>query len=569
MESTIRELITVALKELFDMKDVAFAVERPKELSHGDYATNIALVLAKQLETRPQDIAEQIVAYIKKNQPAKIAEVTIAGAGFINFSLSKEFFNEQIKNILEKKTDWGKNNLYKDKTILVEHSSPNLFKAFHIGHVMNNAIGESIKRLATFSGAEVIAISYPSDISLGIAKAVYILMKDGGLEKLNTFNIPSEEIAYLGDCYVRGTALYEDDLSVQSEIRMIADSLYKGDKNTPAYKIYEEGKNRNITYFKAVTSALGSHFDGFIYESEAGKEGKKIVEENIGKVFTESDGVVIYEGEKDGLHTRVFINKEGNPTYEAKDTGLIDLKFKKYNPDLSLFVTDHQQTEYFKVVLAAVRRINDTWIDRANKTIHRTHGRMTFKGQKMSSRLGGVPSAQELLTVLYEELNERVPGLSKETDGEANQSIAVAALKFVILRAMAGKDINFDPDTSLSFEGDSGPYLQYSTVRANSILIKASGLDAKLLSEWQTVDLEKILIHFPEVVKHSIQEWSPHFIVTYLLELAQAFNSWYGNTKIIDDMDATSPYKLALTAAFAQTMTNGLYLLGINVPEKM
>ena len=135
---------------------------------------------------------------------------------------------------------------------------------------------------------------------------------------------------------------------------------------------------------------------------------------------------------------------------------------------------------------------------------------------------------------------------------------------------MAGKDINFDPETSLSFEGDSGPYLQYSTVRAQSILHKSANVGVQPPNDgWQTIDLEKILIHFPEVVEHAIGEWSPHFIVTYLLELAQAFNSWYGNTKIIDADDEHSPYKLTLTAAFAQTMTNGLYLLGISVPEKM
>lgn len=566
MESTIRELINKALKECFAIEGASFAVEHPKELSNGDYATNVVLIITKTLEIGTPEIAKQIVAFVKKNQPSEIADVSIAGAGFINFFLSKEFFNTEIKTILEKKDQWGKSEQYKGKHILVEHSSPNLFKTFHIGHVMNNAIGESIARLAKSSGAEkVTTISYPSDVSLGIAKAVFVLMKDGGLQKLDGLNGSAEQIEYLGDCYVQGTKIYEDEPETQVEIRAIADTIYKKEKNIPAYKIYEEAKERNIAYFKAITRTLGSSFDGLIYESEAGEDGKKIVLENIGNVFTESDSAVIYEGERDGLHTRVFINKEGNPTYEAKDTGLIDLKFSRYNPDTSIFITDHQQTEYFKVVLAAIRHIGAEWNDRANKTVHRTHGRMTFNGQKMSSRLGGVPSAEGLLNTIKDELQKR----SDNIDPYDRQTIAIAALKFSILRAMAGKDINFDPETSLSFEGDSGPYLQYSTVRANSILAKAGHGVVETINDWQTTDLEKILIHFPEVVEHAIQEWSPHFIVTYLLELAQAFNSWYGNTKIIDDTDPTSPYKLALTTAFAQTMTNGLYLLGINVPQKM
>lgn len=568
MELIIRELVAVALKETFGIEGVDFAVEQPKDLSRGDYATSAALAVSKQVGKSPKEVAEMLVGYLNDHKPDFVESISIAGPGFVNFGLTSDFFAQQIANIIEQKNHWGESSVHHGKKILVEHSSPNLMKAFHVGHVMNNAIGESINRLARFSGATVQTISYPSDVSLGIAKAVYVLMEEGGIEKLRTITLPSQTIAYLGECYVKGTALYEDNQTLQPRIREIADNIYKKKIHTEEYRVYDEAKELNMGYFKAITGTLGSVFDDYVYESEAGEVGKKIVEENIGKVFKESDGAVIYEGEQDGLHTRVFINKEGNPTYEAKDTGLIDIKFTRYhNPDLSIFITDHEQLEYFKVVLAAVRRISEKWIDRANKTIHRTHGRMKFKGQKMSSRLGGVPSAQLLIDTLTEEIATRSADLSYKTQKE----IAVAALKFSILRAMAGKDINFDPDTSLSFEGDSGPYLQYSAVRAYSVIAKGADMEntgAKLPSDWQITNLEKTLIHFPEVVQHAIEQWSPHFIVTYLLELAQTFNSWYGNTKIIEDTDS-SAYKLALTAAFAQTMANGLDLLGISVPEKM
>jgi arginyl-tRNA synthetase len=572
MESTIRELVNTALQEVYGLQEVQFAVEQPKDITHGDYATNAALVICNTLEARPQECAEKLVAWLAEHMPADVAEVSIAGVGFINFSLTKDFFARQVSTIIEQKNHWGNSEMYKGKHILVEHSSPNLFKAFHIGHVMNNAIGESIKRLAEFSGAEVTAISYPSDVSLGIAKALYVLMQDGGTQNnLMLGKSASADMEYLGECYVRGTKVYEENPELQPTIRKIADNIYKHEKDTPEYQQYLEAKGLNIAYFKLITERLGSQFDDFFYESEAGGVGKKIVLENVPRVYTESEGAVIYEGERDGLHTRVFINKEGNPTYEAKDTGLMDLKFERYNPDISIFITDHEQTEYFKVVLAATRHISDIWKDRADKTVHRTHGRMKFKGAKMSSRLGGVPTADSLMAIVIEELKNRAPEILD--DQKSSTAIAIAALKFSILRAAAGKDINFDPETSLSFEGDSGPYLQYSTVRARSILMKAKDLEARPLGEmpeeWQTTDLEKMLIHFPEVVQHAIEQWSPHFIVTYVLALAQAFNSWYGNTKILDENDSASPYKIALTAAFAQTMTNGLHLLGISVPEKM
>ncbi|MDB5188958.1 MAG: hypothetical protein JWM92_556, partial [Candidatus Nomurabacteria bacterium] len=528
METTIRELVNDALKDIFALEGVPFAVERPKELSHGDYATNAALVIANTQEVGPSEIAEQIVAYVKNHQPAMIAEVSIAGPGFINFSLAKEFFAEQTKTILEQKNNWGSSTVYQDKRILVEHSSPNLFKPFHIGHVMNNAIGESIARLAKSSGAEVKTISFPSDISLGVAKAVFVLLEKYGEDFTPT------DIAVLGDAYVEGTKRYEEDEVVQKQVKEIADNLYT-QTASPEWRLYQACKQFNIEYFERITQRLGSIFDDYIYESHAGEVGKKIVQENTPKVFTESEGAIVYipdETRKD-INTAVFINSQGNPTYEAKDIGLLSMKFGSEALDLSIFITDNQQVPHFQVVLDAAHKINSEWSD---KSVHVHHGRMSFKGQKMSSRLGGVPLAETLIETLTEETKERAPELS----ATSTDAIAIAALKFSILRAMAGKDINFDPETSLSFEGDSGPYLQYSTVRAHAILTKSAYLETKSLSGvvpagWQTTDLEKILIHFPEVVEHAIQDWSPHFLVTYLLELAQAFNSWYGNTKVIDE----------------------------------
>jgi len=558
MESTIRELVNNALKECFGLEGVVFAVERPKEISHGDYATSVALVVSKQLGKNPQEVATAIATCLDATKPDTILAVSIAGAGFINFSLSKTFFNSELKAILDQQLAWGKSDRYKGKHILVEHSSPNLFKAFHIGHVMNNAIGESIARLAKSSGATVKVISFPSDISLGVAKAIFIL-----LEKHGAAFVPTD-VEVLGDAYVEGTKRYDEDESIHVRVKEITDNIY-AQAPSPEWELFQAAKKFNIDYFEHITKRLGSAFDSYIYESEAGEVGKKIVLENTPKVFTESEGAIVYipeESRKD-INTAVFINSQGNPTYEAKDIGLLSMKFATDSLDLSIFITDNQQVSHFQVVLDAAHKIYPEW---SEKSVHVHHGRMSFKGQKMSSRLGGVPLAETLLDTVSEEVKIK----SADLPENSIDSIAIAALKFSILRAMAGKDINFDPETSLSFEGDSGPYLQYSTVRAQSVLQKADRKNSEVLPEgWETIDLEKILIHFPEVVEHAIQDWSPHFIVTYLLELAQAFNSWYGNTKIIDDADSTSSYKLALTKAFAQTMTNGLYLLGITVPEKM
>lgn len=574
MKQMLEQLLITALDELFPTHTVHVdtLIVQPKEISHGDYMTAIALSLSKKVGKAPLVIAEAIVEKLK--EITTIKSISIAGPGFINISLHQHFFTNTVQSIIEQKEQWGASTLYAGKRILIEHSSPNLFKAFHVGHVMNNAIGESLVRLARFGGATVTSMSYPSDISLGIGKAVWILHSDGGFEKLAEFTEGSvEEIEYLGSCYVRGTIAYQDNPELQAEIRALAVALFNKE-DRPEYALYCEAKRRNMAYFQTMTRTLGSVFDAYIFESETAPVGKEIVQrysEGETPLFTASDGAVVYKGEQDGLHTRVFINHEGNPTYEAKDIGLLSLKFQRYNPDISLFITDHEQQEYFKVVLAAAGRINSSWKE---KSFHRLHGRMSFAGKKMSSRLGGVPSAQGLLEVVYDTLAEKAPALLDPSMKESKEAIAIAALKFTILRVMAGKNMNFDPETSLSFEGDTGPYVQYSIVRAHSVLRKANdqGLIPVCIppAHWQTTTLEQTLIHFPEVVETAITDWSPHHIAGYLLSLTQTFSTWYGSTKIIDTSDAEgSAYRLALVEAFTHVATTGLTLLGISIPEKM
>ena len=561
IKKEIENLIKEALGKI-GLTAPAVHLEHPDDLSFGDFSTNIAMVLAKERKQNTKFLAEDIKNKISESE--LIEKTEVAGPGFINFFLSKKFFKESINSIDE---NFGKLNIYQGKKILVEHSSPNLFKPFHIGHMMNNTIGESITRLAQFSGANVTKISYPSDISLGIAKAVWEIKRKGGEKYFaeQKTDLDGAIMATLGDAYVAGTKAFEDSEDVQKEVREVYKKIIS-DESSEEYKIYKTGKDLNLSYFEHVVHRLGSRFDAFIFESEAGATGEEIVRKNTPKVFTESEGAIIFEGEKFGLHTRVFINKEGFPTYEAKDIGLLSLKFSKWNPDISLFVTDHEQKEYFKVVSNAAGQINPEWKE---KTIHRTHGRMSFKGAKMSSRLGGVPLATDILNTICEEAMDRM----SERDAEMADKIAISAIKFTILKTEAGKNINFDPETSLSFEGDSGPYVQYTVARCNSLLEKAKseGFVKKDTPEssWAPSELEKTLYRFSEVTETSVANWAPHTVATYLLNLSRAFNSWYGNTKVLDKENENAGFYLTLVEKTAMTLKNGLYLLGIESPERM
>ena len=557
----LRSVIEKTLQKL-DVSEVSFVVEHPTDLSHGDYSTNIAMAASKSLGKNPRLVAEMIVDEIKQQKIPEIADIEIAGPGFINFKLVPEFFIKSINEIITAENSFGHLEINDGKNVLIEHSSPNLFKPFHIGHMMNNAIGESLVRLMRASGANVTTMSFPSDVSLGVAKAIFIL-----LEKHADHSVPSQ-ISELGDAYIEGVKRYDEDELIHARVKEIADNLY-AKKDSFEFGMFEVTKAFNISYFEEITKRLGSHFDSYIYESEAGVVGKEIVLEYTPKVFTESEGAIVYipNESKKNLNTSVFINSQGNPTYDAKDIGLLNLKFETYNPDLSLFVTDHEQIPHFNIVLDAAEHINKNWKE---KSVHIHHGRMSFKGQKMSSRLGGVPLAVDMIDAVSDEVSER--SAERDIDKETKDAIAIGAIKFAILRAKPGMNINFDPETSLSFEGDSGPYLQYTHARIQTLLDK--GLEQNIAAEIQigneVSDIEKLLYRFPEVVESAVFEYAPNYIVTYLLEIARSFNSFYGANKIIDvENPETSSHRLAIARATQIVIRNGLQLLAIEAPDKM
>lgn len=567
----IRNLINEALESL-DIKDVDFVVEHPEDLKNGDYSTNVAMAGAKKLKTNPKELAEKIVTTLRQAQGEfpEIKEIQVAGAGFINFHLSPKFFHGSIEEILNN-TGFAENKSLKNKKIMVEYTDPNPFKPFHIGHLMTNAIGESIARILEASGASVSRANYQGDVGLHVAKAIWGLMKDIKLqETLDSIDIQARNI---GLAYVDGSDAYETNENAKAEIDEINKKIYSRESEK-INAIYDWGFKVTMEAFEGLYKILGTKFEYYFLESNMAPIGKEIVEDNTGNVFEESDGAVVFKAEKydPKLHTRVFITKAGLPTYETKELGLTVEKFKTL-PDINLaiVVTANEQLDYMRVVAKAISLIYPEYTD---KMKHITHGMMRLLTGKMSSRKGNIVTGESLIhdtiDLVREKISDREWEESKKK--EISEKVGVAAIKYSILKQATGGDIAFDFETSISFEGDSGPYLQYSYARAKSVLEKAAVeniLPDPHSDSIEVFEVEKLLYRFPEVVARSADEYEPHYIANYLIEVARSFNSFYGNNMIVNKEDKTSAYKVALTFAFSFVMKKGLNLLGIEAPEKM
>ena len=561
LKNTIKETISDLSLEADDIH-----LEHPSDFAYGDYSTNVAMRIAKQIGENPKELAREITDKIREIKIKEIEKVKVAGAGFINFYLSREFFTQSIEEILKIGEKWGSGNSLKNQKIIIEYTDPNPFKEFHIGHLMSNAIGESISRIIEFSGAEAKRANYQGDVGLHTAKAIWALMrrKQRGSTPLFTGD---EVLGVLGEAYAEGAKAYDGDDIAKEEIKKINKKIY--DKNdNEINSLYENGRKISLEHFEEIYKKLGTKFDYYFFESETGPIGKELVKKNIGKIFEESNGAIIFRGEKAGLHTRVFVNSEGLPTYEAKDLALAKIKNERYDYEKSIVITANEQKEYYKVVLEAMKQI---YPELAKKIKHISHGILRLPSGKMSSRTGLVITSESLIGEVKTKVLDKMKDADiMDKDGVAEQ-IAVGAIKYSILKQSAGKDIVFDFDKSISFEGDSGPYLQYAYARASSVLEKARRQNIKSDTKKviaETTELEKLLYRFPEVIERANNEFEPHYITTYLTELAGVFNSFYSREKIVEE-SGSSPYKIALTEVFKITIKNGLWLLGIKAPENM
>ncbi|MBR0480072.1 arginine--tRNA ligase [Candidatus Saccharibacteria bacterium] len=554
----IREELKAAVKDLYGLDFEPELTPSPENIT-ADYSSNAPLKLAKELHKPPTAIAEELNEKLNAN---------ISAPGFLNFTLSDNYLSEKLNEL-----DFTLNE-YNGKTIICEFSDPNPFKVLHVGHLYTSIVGDSIARLFESAGAKVIRANFGGDVGLNVAKTMYIF-KQKPLDELTIDDIAK--------CYVEGTAAYEDDENAKAEITKLNKEIYRinseglrggGDDGRPRptnslAELYWKGRELSYAYFKDFYAKIGVKFDKYYPESTVAGLGLKKVKENP-DVYEKSAGAIIFNGEKFGLHTRVFINQEGVPTYETKDVGLIFQKYEDYHFDKSVVITGSEQLEYMKVVLKSIEQYAPELV---KKTAHLTHGLVKLPGNvKMSSRKGNFLKAVDVLDLIRTEL--------KKEYNSTDETVALAATKYAFLKYKMGGNIIFDPKESVKMTGNSGPYLLYSCVRAKKILQKevaSAGVSDDVFLEKVNSrkdmsgitpsehNLAKKILEYKLVLSESVAEMAPHKLANYLYELAQSFSRFYENCPVVGDKN--EPERLKLVQAYLDTMTHGLDILGIKIPE--
>ena len=394
----MREKIIKSFKEtteqLFSVSDIEVELTRPEE-KFGDYATNLALKLSKELNMPPREIADKIQQYLSEYKPKFLEEITVAGPGFLNIKITETELLKQSEKISVK--------TYKDLSVVAEYSDPNPFKVLHVGHLYTTIVGDSIANILSYSGAKVHRINFGGDVGLHVAKNIWAMLADLGAEDsklLNKIN-KDKRSEWLSACYVKGNNAYEENDKAQEEIKTLNKRIYKisydKDKESELGKIYWKTREWSYQAFDEFYSRIGAKFDKYIPESEIAELGTKIVLENVPKVYEKSNGAIVFKGENHNLFTNVFINSEGLPTYGAKDVGLIFKKWQDYRFDKSIIITSSEQEMYMKVVQKSIVQFRP---ELSNSSIHFTHGFVRLVGgTKMSSRLGNILGANEVLDI--------------------------------------------------------------------------------------------------------------------------------------------------------------------------
>ncbi|HIK00428.1 TPA: arginine--tRNA ligase [archaeon] len=546
--------------------DLDNSIEEPPSAKMGDLACSISFQLGRQKKVSPRDIAEKILANTKKPSIAK--KVGLAGA-YVNFFLNRgAFAKEVIKETFEK--DYSRAEKRKEK-IMVEFSQANTHKAFHIGHLRGTLLGESLSRILEYNGYEVLRANYQGDIGAHVAKCLWAYQT---FHRGDTPN--SNRGEWLGRIYAEASKKLEESPEHKAEVEKLQKKLEEG-KDSELMDLWKRTRQWSLDEYEEIYKDLGVKFNYYFFESQMDKRGKDLVQElQKKKIAKKSAGAVVVELKKYDLDTFLLLKSDGTTLYSTRDLALAEEKFKKYKIDRTIIVTGSEQRLYFQQLFKTLELMG---FKQVKKSFNLTFDLITLQGEKMSSREGLTITYRELKEKMFQkalaEVTSRNPELPLEGQKNTAMQIAIGAIKFSILNISNTKTIFFDWDRALEFEGETGPYIQYAAVRAKRILekaesIKLSEVKFNLLEQEEEHELVKHLAKFPLIIQETATHYRVHTLANYAHKLAEKFNLFYNNLPVLNapDKDLINA-RVAVVQATFNVLKNCLYLLGIEIPERM
>ena len=551
-----------------DKNEIKKSIEKPKGTENGDYAFP-CFRLAKTLRKAPQAIATEIKENIKLNEN-EITKVEVVG-GYLNFFVNKELLAKEVLQEMANDEEYGKSTIGKGKNIVIDYSAPNIAKPFHIGHLRSTVIGAALYKIYRYLGYNVTGINHLGDYGTQFGKLI-----EGYKLWGNEYNIEESPIDELTKIYIRINQACKEDEQVLENCRNNFKKLEDGDPY--CVEIWQKFRELSLKEFQKVYDILGSKFDSWKGEAFYSDKMAEIIEilEKSGKLI-ESEGARIVDLEDKGINTPCIIEKSnGSSTYATRDLAAIMYRARTYDFDKALYVTSYEQVLHFKQVFEVAKLLG---LDEkyTNGLEHVAFGMVLLPTGKMSTREGTSVKLSELLDEAISRaktiIEQKNPEL--ENKDEVAKKVGVGAVIFNDLAQSRVKDEIFDWDTILNFQGETGPYVQYTYVRTKSVIEKAGGvpaikeIDTKLLQDEYSIRLIKLIYELEDILIQVTDKNEPSVLSRYLIDVAKAYSNFYNENKIINEDKNLQNARVYLTHSVGKILRIGAELLGIEMPDRM
>ena len=567
-----KEQIAICLSNVIDMdmQELKNIIEIPKDEKMGDYAFP-CFRFAKVFGKAPALIAEELKAKLEFSN-TDIEKVETAGA-YLNFTIKKEsLIQDVVEEISAKKENFGKQEVGKDKNVIVEYSSPNIAKPFHIGHLRTTLIGRALYNIYKTLGYNTIGINHLGDYGTQFGKMIEGYKRWGA-----EYNLEENPIEELTKIYVRINQLCKEDENVLEQCRDNFKKLEEGDEYCTS--LWNTFRDLSLKEFYRIYNLLDIEFDSLNGEAFYSDKTKEVIEilEKTGKLV-ESEGAKIIDLEEQKMPPCMICKSNGSTIYATRDLAAILYRARTYDFDKCLYVVAYEQNLHFKQIFEVAKLLGIQ--EKCQKGLeHVSYGMVHLKSGKMSTREGNVIKVEELLQEAISRvrtiIEEKNPELTEEEKDDIATKVGIGAVIYNDLAGSRIKDEIFDWDTILNFNGETGPYIQYTYVRTNSVLKKAGNIPAlsevkiSNIMDEEAYKVSKLLYSYPEIIRNASEKNEPSIISRFLIDLAKAYSSFYNENKIIVDDKDVQNARVYLTYMTNLVLKNGAELLGIKMPEKM